>query len=273
MRAGYFFDAQIYFFDTCLPPKMFPKMFTMCQCSFNRRLRSAVLLGITSVILTRASFNCRDAWWVWSISQPIMGSRFICAMVKIYQNFDYIPILRDGHQSINKADVWLGSSLSQRWMDRPVALGSASGVASTLILALLKTFVQEPFIDPPPLQLPLHCPQFELALEDIPLWTFAAGVFCGLLIGTLIGLLSLIRLRWRRLISRAFSQEQRRGARQPRETSRPFHKVVAWMSRPAHDYWTWRWEQQVARRGSTVSRRTEELDAEGRPTRWSDQRA
>ena len=62
-------------------------------------------------------------------------------------------------------------------MDRPVALGSSSGVASTLILALLKTFVQEPFIDPPPLQPPLHCPQFELAFEDIPLWTFAAGVF------------------------------------------------------------------------------------------------
>ena len=64
-------------------------------------------------------------------------------------------------------------------MDWPVAVGSASAVASTLILALL-TFVQEPFIDPPRLQLPLHWPQFELALGDIPQWTFAAGVFLWL---------------------------------------------------------------------------------------------
>ena len=111
-------------------------------------------------------------------------------------------------------------------MDWPVAVGSASAVASTLILALL-TFVQEPFIDPPPLQLPLQCPQFELALGDIPQWTFAAGVFCGLLIGPLIDILSLIFLGWRRFISWAFAQEQRRGARQSRETSRPLHKVVA----------------------------------------------
>ena len=96
-----------------------------------------------------------------------------------------------------------------------------------------KTFVQEPFIDPPPLQLPLHCPQFELALGDIPQWTFAVGPWLTFWAWSFLG-----------------------------------GHFTTWLHEQASSYyWTWRWEQQVARQRSTASRRTEEFDTEGRSIR------
>ena len=112
-------------------------------------------------------------------------------------------------------------------MDRPVAVGSASGIASTLILSLLRNLVHEQAFEPTGLQLPIQCPQFELALEDVPWWTFLAGLGCGVLLGPLIDLVSLARLKWRRLVFRAFAREQRSGPKFQRETSRPLQKVVA----------------------------------------------
>ena len=79
-------------------------------------------------------------------------------------------------------------------------------------------------IEVPPLQVSFECPRIEL--EDIPLWTFLAGVLCAPLLGPLIDCLSLARQRWRRFVLNAFAQE-RRGGRQPRDSSRPLHKVIA----------------------------------------------
>ena len=110
-------------------------------------------------------------------------------------------------------------------MERPLAVGSASGVVSTLAFAFLRSLIQDHHpIEVPPLQLPVECPHIEL--EDIPLWTFLAGILCGVLLGLLIDCLSLARQRWRRFVLSAFAQDRRPG-RAPRDSSRPLHKVLA----------------------------------------------
>ena len=62
-------------------------------------------------------------------------------------------------------------------MERPLAVGSASGVASTLIFAFLRNLIQDYHhpIEVPSLPLPVECPHIDL--EDIPFWTFLAGVW------------------------------------------------------------------------------------------------
>lgn len=112
-----------------------------------------------------------------------------------------------------------------KWMNQPVAVGSASGVASTLILTLLRNLLQDTSLEVQPLQLRVDCPSFDINFEDIPWWTFGGGVLVGILLGPLVDCLSLLRQRWRRFIFSAFAQEHRRTTR--RESSRPLHKVVA----------------------------------------------
>ena len=117
---------------------------------------------------------------------------------------------------------WLKLRLkSPPWMDRPVAIGGFSGVASTLVLSFLRNLVQDQTLEVqvPQVQLPsFDCPS--ISFEDIPYWTFGAGVVVGILIGPLIDFIWLLRQRWRRFIWRLSAQESTAGGR-------PLFKVVA----------------------------------------------
>ena len=115
---------------------------------------------------------------------------------------------------------------SSWFMDRPLAIGGFSGLASTLAYNLLRSLLQvrpdHPGIEASsvPLDLPVFdCPDWQLTREDIPWYTFAAGVGVGLLIGPTIDFLWLLRHRWRRFIWRITVQEQTGAQR--------LHKVVA----------------------------------------------
>ena len=114
------------------------------------------------------------------------------------------------------------STQAAPWMDRPVAIGGFSGIASTLALSLLKSWVQDHTaleVQVPQVQLPpIECP--EISFEDIPYWTFAAGVVVGVLAGPLIDFIWLLRQRWRRFIWRLSAQESS-------TAGRPLYKVVA----------------------------------------------
>ena len=121
----------------------------------------------------------------------------------------------------------VGADSSLKCVDRPVAAGSASGIASTLILSFLRNLVQDQVFEAPALQLPIKCSQFDLAIEDIPWWTFLAGLVCGILLGPLIDLVSLAPLKWRGLVLRAFARDQRVSQKPPRDSQRSLHKVVA----------------------------------------------
>ena len=101
-------------------------------------------------------------------------------------------------------------------MDRPVAIGGFSGIASTLALSLLRSLAQDhrPVIEVPsvPIELPsLGCP--DISYEDIPFWTFLAGLGTGLLIGPAIDFIWLLRQKWRRFIWRVSVQEQQGSGR------------------------------------------------------------
>ncbi len=85
-------------------------------------------------------------------------------------------------------------------MERSVAVGSASGVASTVVLAILKTLVSENHLAPlETLQQCLECPP-RLDLEDFPPIIFLGGIAVGLVSGPLLDLAWLARQRWRRFI-------------------------------------------------------------------------
>lgn len=100
-------------------------------------------------------------------------------------------------------------------MDRPVAVGSASGVLSGLIVQLARDFARDTPLEP---VVPfLDCPAIEIT--DSSWWlTFLAGILVGVCIGPAVDLLWLIRQRWRRWIWRCFSAEL---------PARSFHKVLA----------------------------------------------
>ena len=113
----------------------------------------------------------------------------------------------------------------KRWMDRRIAIGGVSGVASTVVLTLVKSLLLDPHLDlPVPQSLPLlecNCPDLPFHFEDIPFWTFLAGIACGALIGPVLDLIWLIRQRWRRFVWAWFCQEA--------QTARPLHKVIGWV--------------------------------------------
>ena len=114
------------------------------------------------------------------------------------------------------ASVPAAASNFSRCMDRPVAIGGFSGTASTLDLSLLRSLAQDhrPVIEVPsvPIELPpLECPN--ISYEDIPFWTFLAGLGTGLLIGPAIDFIWLLRQKWRRFIWRVSVQEQQGSGR------------------------------------------------------------
>ncbi len=101
-------------------------------------------------------------------------------------------------------------------MDRPVAIGGFSGVASTIAYTLLKGLAEDSAI---PVNLPtLECPEI-INLESAPWGLFLAGVGCGLLVGPALDLLWLFRQKWRRFIWRIIAAEQVAPCR--------LHKVLA----------------------------------------------
>ena len=105
-------------------------------------------------------------------------------------------------------------------MDRPLAIGGVSGVASSIILTLLRGLTEPVFEVPAPVTLPLptfDCPT-NINLEELPWTIFLAGVCCGVAIGPTLDLAWVLRQRWRRFIWRVSAAEVQ---------SRPLHKVLA----------------------------------------------
>lgn len=107
-------------------------------------------------------------------------------------------------------------------MDRPLAVGGVSGVATSLVYSFLLSLYHEFESHPGPLPIPslscpLDCPG--LQLEDINIWIFLAGVLVGCCIGPVIDLLYLFKQRWRRWIWRAVAREE--------HSTRALHKVLA----------------------------------------------
>lgn len=106
-------------------------------------------------------------------------------------------------------------------MDRTVAVGSASGVASSLALALLRAITEVPPGFEPGIRLAecLECTR-DWNFEDFPWTIFAAGVLAGVLLGPLLDLLWLARQHWRRFVWASWSSLNSSPPRQ-------LHKVLA----------------------------------------------
>ena len=89
-------------------------------------------------------------------------------------------------------------------MNRPLAIGSASGAFSSLLLTAARQWLlfQDPEPGIEPLLSCIPCPDFNL--EEVPLpWIFAlVGFICGLLFGPLLDLCWLAKAKWRRFILR-----------------------------------------------------------------------
>lgn len=107
-------------------------------------------------------------------------------------------------------------------MDRPLAIGGVSGVATSLLYSFLLGIYQDleshsvP-ITLPSLSCPVDCRGFQI--EDANFWVFAAGILVGLTAGPCVDLLYLLRQRWRRWVWRVLAAEE--------QSSRALHKVLA----------------------------------------------
>ena len=113
--------------------------------------------------------------------------------------------------------------IKRPFMERSVAVGSASGVASSIALALLRTLT----FDPAALErhLPDCLPQIQecldcspINLSEVPWAIFGAGVLCGLLAGPVLDVIWLLRQRRRRFVLRHIVLER---------SSRSLHKVIS----------------------------------------------
>lgn len=95
-------------------------------------------------------------------------------------------------------------------MDRTVAVGSASGVVSSLAVSFLRALQHsDPSAFFEPVSLAADCLErgATLNFEDFPVGVFLAGVITGILIGPFIDLLWIIKQRWRRFVWSNFSVE------------------------------------------------------------------
>lgn len=106
-------------------------------------------------------------------------------------------------------------------MDRPLAIGGISGLASSLLVTLARNFVLE--AQDQGFNLPNCIPSslepVQLTLEEVPWVWFLGGLVTGLLIGPLVDLLWLWKQRWRRYV---LSEAARGGG-----SERALHKVLA----------------------------------------------
>lgn len=80
---------------------------------------------------------------------------------------------------------------------RPLAIGGLSGVASSILVTLLRNVAQDPTFD-----LPGCIPSCLEAVgsEEVPWLYFGAGILVGVFVGPLVDLLWLWKQRWRRFI-------------------------------------------------------------------------
>lgn len=93
-------------------------------------------------------------------------------------------------------------------MDRPLAIGGVSSVATSLLWTVLHSVHQDFEGHQFPLNLPtINCDCSGLQFEDINPWVFGIGVLTGLAAGPIIDLLYLLRQRWRRWIWRTVAAE------------------------------------------------------------------
>lgn len=100
-------------------------------------------------------------------------------------------------------------------MDRPVAIGSASGVFSGLLFQIARDLARDTPLEP---VVPyLNCPALEVG-DSFPWAIFCLGIFVGICIGPLVDLGWLLRQRWRRWIWNCYAAEI---------PSRSLHKVLA----------------------------------------------
>ena len=84
-------------------------------------------------------------------------------------------------------------------MERPLAVGSATGAFTTLVLGLLRNLAFEQSLDS--LTVPsgcLDCPS--LKVEDLPWAFFGCGLLLGICIGPILDICWLVRERWRRFV-------------------------------------------------------------------------
>eukprot|EP00438_Fugacium_kawagutii_P006451 Skav204515 [mRNA] locus=scaffold3201:99100:106360:+ [translate_table: standard] len=94
-------------------------------------------------------------------------------------------------------------------MSRPLAIGSASGAISSLILSAARAWLEDPGI---PISESighlghcLPCPEFNWQLlEDYPWGFFFTGLLVGIFLGPVVDLLWLAKEKWRRWILRQF---------------------------------------------------------------------
>lgn len=100
---------------------------------------------------------------------------------------------------------------------RPLVVGSASGVFSSLVLGLIRDLAskQDPSFEY--LHNCFDCPQ----LEDPTLRTFFAGLLVGVLLWPVVDLLQVFRARWRRFVLRQL------GSSTSSNVQRPLFKVIA----------------------------------------------
>ena len=94
-------------------------------------------------------------------------------------------------------------------MSRPLAIGSASGAVSSLLLSAARAWLEDPGITIPEtlgaVGTCIPCPEFSRQLiEDYPWGFFLAGLLIGVFLGPLVDLLWLAKEKWRRWILRQF---------------------------------------------------------------------
>lgn len=106
-------------------------------------------------------------------------------------------------------------------MERPLVVGRASGVFSSILLALVKDLASssEPRFEP----VVTNCLESvgNFNFEEAPWSFFVAGLLVGLFIWPLLDLVWILRAKWRRFVWRNL------GGGYTSNFQRPLHKVLA----------------------------------------------
>ncbi len=122
---------------------------------------------------------------------------------------------------------WTAALLEERCMDgRPLALGGAGGVVSTLLVSFLRGVSQEVDLSVAAEVLGNRCAEFpQPTSEDLP-WIFlAVGFVAGVCLGPCIDICWLLRQRWRRFVW--YQVTSNTGTLQQSPQNRPLFKVLA----------------------------------------------